>query len=425
MNTRMRTTKYVTAFLLIAVLATAFASPATSAKAAPAGRDSVIAWNTITIRTVATNGQQPPPAAYVYATYVQAAVYNAVVAIEGGYQPYQSALGPRPDASVDAAVATAAHDVLVKYFEGQQGQLDDDYLAFLANISDGPAKTAGIEVGAAAANEIITLREGDGLYANIGFSMPSPAPGVWQLPASVNPQTPWMSQLRPFMLNSPGQFRPAPPPELSSAEWAEQYNETWLYGHRDSQVRTAEQTTIARFWSAVPHIQSNLAYQQLASERDLSALETARLMAMGNMVISDALISCFDAKYQYLFWRPAFSIPQGETDGNPDTPGDSTFVPLLNTPPHPEYPSAHSCLTSATAEMFARFLGTQHIRVTIPSTVAGIQARYYATANDLTKEIIDARVWAGIHYRISDVTGANLGRKVAHWTLKQYFLPEN
>ena len=152
-------------------------------------------------------------------------------------------------------------------------------------------------------------------------------------------------------------------------------------------------------------------------------MKTARLMAMGNMVGADALIGCFDGKYHYLFWRPAFAIPQGDTDSNPNTAGDPTFVPLLPTPAHPEYPSAHGCETAAQAEVFAEFLGTQHINIEIPSTVSGIGPRHFSDANDLTKEIINARVWAGIHYRQSVVQGANLGRKVAQWTLSRYFLP--
>lgn len=425
MNKRDLSIKYMLAALLIAVLAVTIASPAAPARAAPAGPQSVIAWNAIMIRTVITNGQQSPPASSVYGAYAQAAVYNAVVAIEGGYEPYKSDLARNPTASVDAAVATAAHDVLVHFFPAQQAALDSDYATSLAAISNGASKDAGIALGAAAADEIIALRSGDGLNANIGFTMPAPAPGVWQLPTGVNPLVPWMSKLEPFMLESPDQFRPGPPTDLSSAEWAEDYNETRVYGHRDSTVRTSEQTTIARFWSSVPLTQYNQAYQQIATGRGLGALEAARLMAMGNMVAADALIGCFDAKYHYLFWRPAFAIPQGDNDGNPDTAGDPGFVPLLGTPAHPEYPSAHGCVTSAQAEVFAKFLGTQHIGVTIPSTVAGIGSRYYANANDLTEEIIDARVWAGIHYRSSNETGADLGRKVAHWTLKRYFLADN
>ena len=414
-------TKYAIGFLLIAVLAVTISRPVALAKAAPAGPAAVIAWNGIMLRLA---GPQPAPVGFIYAAFAQAAVYNAVVAIEGGYQPYESDIAPEPGASVDAAVATAAHGVLFHYFPAQQAMLDAEYATFMATIPDGAPKTAGIAVGVEAAAELITLRQGDGLNANIGFGMPAPAPGVWQLPAGVNPLVPWMSKLRPFMLESTDQFRPGPPPDLSSSEWAEQFNEVRIYGHRDSLVRTPEQTTAARFWTSVPVIQYNMAYQQIANTRGLGALETARLMAMGNMIGADALIACFDAKYHYLFWRPAFAIPQGDSDGNPNTIGDTTFVPLLGTPPHPEYPSAHGCATSAQAEVFAAFLGTQHIEVDIPSTVPGIAARHFSTANELRVEIVNARVWGGIHYRESDVTGTNIGRKVAHWTLKRYFLPE-
>jgi PAP2 superfamily len=415
--------RHILGLLLSAILAVTVSSPPVTARAAPAGPQSVITWNTIALRTVVTVGGQPPAPAFVYAAYVQAAVYNAVVAIEGGYQPYNSQIAAQPGASVDTAVAAAAHGVLVYYFPLQQAALDADYATALAAIPDGSAKTAGISVGNAAAEELIALRQGDGLNANIGFTMPAPAPGVWQLPAGVNPQAPWMSRFRPFMLESPDQFRPGPPPDLSSTEWATEYNEVLLYGRRDSTVRTPEQTTIARFWSSVPLVQYNLAFQGVASSAGLNAVEAARLMAMGDMVGADALIGCFDAKYHYLFWRPAYAIPLGDTDGNPDTVGDPTFVPLLPTPPHPEYPSAHGCVTSAEAEMFSEFLGTQHINVDIPSTVPGIGARHFTNVNDLTQEIINARVWAGIHYRESVVTGVNLGRKVAHWTLQRYFLP--
>ena len=412
--------KYMIGFLMIALLAVTITRPDTPARAAPAGPSAVVTWNGIMLRLA---GPQPAPASFVYAAFVQAAVYNAVVAIEGGYQPYKSDIAPRPDASVEAAVATAAHDVLVHYFPSQQGMLDAEYGTYMAKISDDAAKAAGVEVGSDAATELIALRQNDGLNADIGFTMPTHAPGVWQLPAGVNPLVPWMSKLQPFLLESPDQFRPGPPPDLSSSEWAEEYNEVLAYGRRDSLVRTPEQTTVARFWTSVPIIQYNTAYQQLADTRDLTALETARLMAMGNIVGADALIGCFDAKYHYLFWRPLFAIPQGDTDGNTATMADANFIALIGTPPHPEYPSAHGCVTSAQAEVFAEFFGTQHIEVDIPSTVPGIATRHFTDANDLRNEIVDARVWGGIHYRGSDVTGVNLGRKVAHWTLKRYFLP--
>jgi hypothetical protein len=197
---------------------------------------------------------------------------------------------------VDAAVATAAHDVLLHYFSSQDKALNKDYKASLTAIPNGKAKTAGIAVGAAAADEIIALLQSDRLHADIGFRMPSPAPGVWELPAGAQPMLPWLSQLRPFMLNSPDQFRPGPPPALNSPQWAEQYKEVQLYGDRFSKARSAEQTKIALFWSSDAFTQFNLAYQQIVTARGLNTLQAARLMAMGNMVASDALIACFDAK---------------------------------------------------------------------------------------------------------------------------------
>ena len=389
-----------------------------------ASPDAVLAWNAIAVRTAVQVAGQNQPQSSMYLARVQAAVYNAVVAIEGGYKAYKSRLAPQPGASVEAAVAVAAHDVLVHDFPAQQGALDADLAATLVAISDGIAKTAGIEVGQQAAAELIAQREGDGLEANIGFTMPPPGPGVWQLPSGAAPLSPWISKLRPYLLNSPDQFRPSPPSDLTSEEWAAQFEEVKRIGRSDSTERSAEQTDIARFWTTHAQAQYNAAYRQIVQTRRLNAVEAARLMAMGNLVGADALIGCFDAKYHYLFWRPLFAIRQGESDGNPDTTGEPSWQPLLGTPPHPEYPSAHSCYSSAQAEVLVEFLGTQRIDLHLTSTAPNViqQERYYEYARDLVQEIIDARVWGGIHYRESDVKGAILGRKVAHWALNRYFL---
>jgi hypothetical protein len=395
--------------------------------AASTSPDAVVTWNTIAVRTAIQVAGQNQPQSTMYLARAQAAVYNAVVAIEGRYQPYRSALAPRPGASVNAAVAMAAHDVLVYDFPAQQAALDADLAAALAAIPDGPSKTAGVEVGQAAAAELIAMRQGDGLEADIGFTMPDPAPGVWQLPPGATPLSPWISKLHPYLLNSPDQFRPGPPPDLSSEEWAEQFEEVRLVGRSDADpsYRSPEQTDIARFWTTHAQAQYNLAYQQIVRKHKLDGVEAARLMAMGNLVGADALIGCFDAKYHYLFWRPLFAIRQGNLDGNPGTTGDPNWQPLLGTPPHPEYPSAHSCYTSAQAEVFIEVLGTQRIELDMTSAAPNVvqRTRHYVYAQDLVKEIIDARVWGGIHYRESDVKGAALGRKVAQWALQRYFGP--
>jgi hypothetical protein len=215
------------------------------------------------------------------------------------------------------------------------------------------------------------------------------------------------------------------PPALTSTQWATEFNEVKNYGGADSTLRTAEQTDVAKFWSIFPTKQYNNLFQQVAVQRKLNALQSARLFAMGNLVSADVVIACWDSKYDYLFWRPQFLVPGADTDGNPATTGDPNWKPLLATPNHPEYPAAHGCNTSAMAEMFTVFFGTSKINLDVASTVPGLlhPTRHYATANDLVVEIINARVWGGLHYRGSVISGAALGQKVARYTLSRYFLP--
>jgi hypothetical protein len=247
--------------------------------------------------------------------------------------------------------------------------------------------------------------------------------------------------VRPFVLDSAAQFLPDPPPSLSSSGWVAAFNEIKTYGAATGSARTQEQTNIAEFWSANVIRQENRTVRDQAAARGLGLLATARLAAMVNVVGADAQISVMYAKYHYLFWRPVTAIDPtavtadgygpvpGFDDGNPATVEQPGWRPLLTTPNHPEYPAAHGSLTSAEAEVYSTFLNTNQIDLDIhgfdpagpPGNLNAV--RHYDMPNDLRKEIIDARVWAGLHYRFSGVAGVVLGRQVAKYDLTHAFQP--
>jgi hypothetical protein len=418
-----------------------------AALALPPG-NTVQQWNTIAENTVVGSGAFQAEG-FVYMAYVSAAVYDAVVSIEGEHEPYGSAIPADSGASRDAAAVEAAYRTLVNYFPGQAVTLDAFYTEALALIPDGAPKNAGLAVGLAAATDVINLRTGDGRLTPIGvtssFSTLPPGPGVWRLTPSAfaPPQTPWLGDVRPFILQSADQFLPDPPPSLQSSDWVEAFNQIKTYGEVTSSARTSEQTAIARFWSAnVVRIYNRLA-RDIAEQRDLGLVQTARLTAMVNTVGADALISCLFAKYHYLFWRPVTAIDPtavtadgfgpipGFDDGNAATVEQLGWRPLLVTPNHPEYPAAHGTITSAMAEVFSSFLGTKRFDLDIhgfdaAGPVGNLNAvRHFDMPNDLRNEIIYARLWAGLHYHFSSVAGVVLGRNVAKYDLSHAFRPLN
>src|SRR5438034_1816143 len=434
--------------LLIALALVALASPASATL--PPG-NTVAQWNKIAEDTVVGSGAFQPEG-FIYMAYASAAMYDAVVAIEGGFEPYGPPITAPPGASVDCAAVESAYRTLRYYFSSFSGlvaNLDAYYAEALFNFggctADGGAGTA---VGLQAANDIIALRTGDGRMTpiNVTSSFPTlpPGPGVWRLtPPFAAPQTPWVGDVRPFVLQSADQFLPDPPPSLQSTEWAEAFSQIKTYGEATSIARTPEQTAIGRFWSANVVRQYNRLAREVAEDRDFGLLQTARLIAMVDTVGADALISCLFAKYHYLFWRPVTAIDPtavkadgfgpvpGYDDGNPATLEQVGWRPLLATPNHPEYPAAHGAITSAMAEVFSTFLGTQRINLHIHGFDAAGPAgnlsavSQFEMANDLRNEIIYARLWAGLHYHFSSVAGVVLGRNVAKHDLRQAFRPLN
>ncbi|HJW38158.1 MAG TPA: vanadium-dependent haloperoxidase [Candidatus Udaeobacter sp.] len=433
--------------ILIELTLVALAAPASATL--PPG-NTVQQWNKIAEDTVVGSGAFQTEG-LIYMSYTSAAVYDAAVAIDGGFEPYGPAITAPPGASVDCAVIEAAYRTLVNYFPLQAVTLGALYAEALSNFGgctgDGGGGTL---VGQTAATNIITLRTGDGRMTPIGttssFPTLPPGPGVWRLtPPFQSPQTPWVGNVRRFILHSVDQFLPDPPPSLQSPEWVEAFNEVKVYGPATGSTRTAEQTFIAKFWSANVIRQYNRAGRDIVDARGLGLLETARLAAMINLVGADAQMSNLHAKYHYLFWRPVTAINgsldptavtndgfgpvPGYNDGNPATVEQAGWRPLLTTPNHPEYPSAHGTLTSAMAEVFRALLGTNHIDLDIhgfdPAGPAGNlnAVRHFDTASDLRSEIINARLWAGLHYRLSTVAGIVLGRQVAKFDLKHAFQP--
>jgi hypothetical protein len=425
---------------LLAALCIAGGTLVASSSAKTAHRTSVPAqvaldWNVNAVNTIraatTTVDSAPPRPLYqteglIYLSYVQAAVYDADVAIEGRYQPYGFSLFAPPGASAAAAVAAAAHDVLAYYFPPQKAALDALYATSLTGIPDGQAKTDGISVGQAAAMGMIAIRSNDGrdaptaTYGAIGTVIA----GHWQVvPPATVAQTPWVAFMHPFLLHSASQFRPGQPPALDSQTYKRDLAETQAFGAKASTAhttltRTQAQTDTAYFWNANVINQYGQALRDVATQHGMDLADTTRLLAMGTLVVTDAAIACFDAKYTYLFWRPYTAIRSG---------ADPDWLPLVNTPNHPEYPSAHGCVTSALSQVIAKALGTNPIDVDIwgaqaaGSTLA--TTRHFQTVGDIESQIVDARVWIGFHFRSSIVAGLDVGNQVAAWTLKRYFRP--
>ncbi len=364
-----------------------------------------------------------PPDGFVISAYEAIAVYDSVMAIDGGYRPFAVDVDAPRGASAQAAVAAAAHRILVHYLPAQAPAIvDPAYDASLATIPAGQAKRDGIATGEAVAAFVIAQRADDGFRAPATYTPPNPPiAGVWIPTAPTPPIGTSIGLMRPFSLESADQFRPDGPPALGGKKWARDYNEVKEIGSSTSTTRTAEQTLAARFWAEAPVQQAHASFRKFVLDHELDVVNAARFMAMVSVVDADAIIACFDAKYHYVFWRPITAIRAGDTDGNPATIGDPTWSTLLAaTPNHPEYPSAHSSVTPASGRVIARFLGTKRIDFTIPS-LTGLGDRHFDRLSDLQYEVSNARIWGGIHYRTSIEDGIKIAKKTANQVLAHHF----
>ncbi|GGT14277.1 vanadium-dependent haloperoxidase [Streptomyces chromofuscus] len=413
---------------LILLLVTVLNGPPASAGShvPPAADPAAIReWNTIATDTISANlgATRPSGQVVIWHGFVSAAVYNAVVGIRGDYAPYKWRVRGPAGASPEAAAVAAAHRVLVTYFPASQASLDAAYAESLARIPAGSAKTQGVAFGERAAAHLIDLREGDGRGAPVQFTTP-PAPGVWRPtpPGHLPFIDPWLGRLRPMLLTDPAQFRPGPPPALSSARYAREVNEVRTMGARTGSSRTAFQTETALFFGGNLAVQVQAALRDHTARHRLGIAETARLFAAANTSATDAVVASWDAKLHYGRWRPITAIHLAHTDGNPAAAPDPQWQPLLVTPPHPDYLSGHAAVAGAVTQTLSGLLGTLRLDLTFFSEATGT-TRHYDHAHRLNEDMINARVWAGIHVRSADVAGCRAGNRIGVWAVTHYFQP--
>src|SRR6266850_4637228 len=357
---------------------------------------------------IASKAPGTPPAVRFMAI-VQVSVFEAVNAITARYPAFRAKMTAAPGASVDAAVAAATRGALLKLMPGQQAAIEADYQAALKAVPDGAAKSAGIAAGEQASAAIVQMCADDGAMAPDTYR-PHAAAGSYV--PTMSPAVPHWGKRRPWVLTRADQFRPGPPPSLTSDTWTRDYNEIKAVGGKNSTVRTAEQTAIAKFWEATaPNVYWPVV-RSVGNQPGRDVTDNARLFAVAAMAMDDALISVFDAKYHYNFWRPVTAIRNGH-DGNDATTREPGWTPFIDTPMHPEYPCAHCIVSSSLGAVLAAEIGSGPAP-TLSSSSAPAQnaVRTWATVNDFTQEVSLARIYDGVHYRNSTVVGSVMGKKI-------------
>lgn len=380
-------------------------------------------WNEIAIRAAADVGRGTAGQARIV-TIMHVAMFDAINSVEMRYTPYAADLAAPHGTSAEAAGVVAAHAVLSHYIPQRQTELDAALSTALEKVADGGAKEAGKAVGLAAARRIIQMRADDGMDAKVDYT-PGSGPGVWQpTPAAYAAASgTQLGRVKPFVLQTADQFPMPAPPALDGDVYTRDALEIQAIGARESRVRTPEQSDVARFWTISTHVPFNAAARAAIAERNDSLVEGARLFALLNMVGTDSQIACWHWKYHFNFWRPVTAIRAADTTNNPALRSDPNWEPLLNTPSHPDYPSGHACYGGAAAEVLRTIVGRDSVAVTVPGPAASKLARTYSSFSQMDRDIIDARVWGGIHFRNTDENSSALGRSIGAYAVKHWFTP--
>ena len=407
--------------------------------------NAVLDWNTHALNALANASTAPipgagltPPVGVVHLAMVQGAVYDAVNMIEGTHQPYLKNLQSAPkSASTAAAVATAAHDVLVgavlvpplspAIVDRLRGHRNESIAA--ARTKDGRRSVvAGIKAGRAAAKAMLATRASDGRFVPFSFAVGSAA-GQWRPtpPANINDPFAWVGRVDPFLLNSAPQFRSKGPHALTSEAYAKEYNEVKALGGNGTttpSARTPEQHALAQFYVVNPVELFNRTFRTIAEREGLTLAQEARLFAMLNLAGADGLISCWDDKAHWNFWRPITAIRLGNDDSNAATVGDPGWTSLIASPPYPEHASGYNCVTGAIMHAARAFFGRDRMEFGVTATIGAPPAavtRNYGRFSAVPTDTINARIYQGIHFRASDVQGAYIGKRVSGWLDKNFF----
>jgi len=388
--------------------------------------DEVTDWNHIMLEATLTPPATPAPISTRSTAIVQAAVFDAVNGIDPQYTPIHVAPKGPPNASKRAAAVQAAYAILIRLYPAQSDMLDQQRSASLLGISRGwgaerpESIQKGIDWGQTVADAIWDWRSNDGFAQTLPPFTGGTAPGEWRPtpPAFAPGLTPQLAHVTPWVIQSPSQFRPSAPPALNSAQYTADFNEIKVMGSISSTSRTPDETDAALFWNPgnPPDFWDPVA-TSLAEMHHFSLLQTAHLLAHVNLAMSDAMIGCWDAKYTYVTWRPITAIQLADTDGNPDTLADPAWTPLLVTPPFPGYPSAHSCASSAAARVLSHYFG-EDTAITVTSDALPGQTRSFPNFSAALEEVVNARVFGGIHFRTDCEAGQTLGNSVAEYVIK-------
>jgi hypothetical protein len=387
--------------------------------AMPARADVIMDWNAKADELAAERKLTPPQQSRGLAL-LHVAMFEAVNAIEHRYQPYKLKLVTDRNTSHEAAAAVAGHDVLVALYPARKPDLDAMLALSLAAVTEGPAKQRAVLLGRMAAAELLALRAADGSDAEESWR-PVTQSGVY-IPTTL-PVGMTVGAVQPWVMSGAAQFRPAPPPSLTSDTWTRDLNEVRELGGVGSKSRSAEQTLVGRFWFLTGSRTYNPVVRQVVQAKKLDLLDCARVYALASMAAADSFTAVFEAKYHFNFWRPVTAIRNADSTDNPATPRDARWLPLGETPLHPEYPCAHCISASAVASVLAALAGDDVGEITITSAAVPGVTRRFGRLSDYRDEVANARIWAGFHYRFSTEAAKEMGRKIGELTVATQLRP--